>query len=346
MKTKITEIFGIKYPIFLSGMSWISKPELVAAVSNAGGMGILATGVLRADETREYVRRTRELTDKPFGANVTLYFPGADRNADVLIEEKVPLINYSLGKGDQIAKAVHEYGGKIMATVTNEKHALAAQRDGADALIVTGHEAAGHGGLVTSLVLIPSIVDVVKIPVVAAGGFADGRGLAAALVLGAEGIAMGTRFMDTLESPVHENQKKICNELKASDTMYSDRIDGLSARVMASKGAKRLAGKRLNLISALVKSRKIAKLLGFPWLKLAAGILFAGYDKTMQMARLARGFEAFQTATVDGDNETGVLPVGQVAGIIHDTPAAGEIIRRMVEEAAEIQKKISEKLQY
>lgn len=198
MKTRITRLFGIEYPIILSGMSWISVPRLVAAVSNAGGLGILATGILTAEQTREAVREIRKLTKKPFGANIALYFPGAERNAMVLIEEKVPVINYALGKGDRITEGAHAYGGKVIATVTTHRHALAAEKSGADALIVTGHEAAGHGGAVTSLVLIPSIVDAVKIPVIAAGGFADGRGLAAALALGAEGVSMGTRFMNSV----------------------------------------------------------------------------------------------------------------------------------------------------
>ena len=159
MKTRITELFGIDYPILLSGMSWISTPELVAAVANAGGLGILATGVLDAAQTREAVRRTRELTDRPFAANVTLYFPGNRENAKVLIEERVPVVNYSLGKGDWICDGVHAYGGKVIATVTTHKHAVAAVRDGADALIVTGHEAAGHVRPVTRLVLLPSRAD-------------------------------------------------------------------------------------------------------------------------------------------------------------------------------------------
>ncbi|MCP4599285.1 MAG: nitronate monooxygenase [Proteobacteria bacterium] len=129
MKTNITELLNIKYPIVLSGMSWISTPEMVAAVSNAGGLGILATGVLPPEETELAIKRTRSLTKKPFAANVTLYFPGSDLNAQVLINQQVPIINYSLGKGGWIAQAVHEYGGKVIATVTTLKHALAAQKE-------------------------------------------------------------------------------------------------------------------------------------------------------------------------------------------------------------------------
>ena len=173
---------------------------------------IALTEPLPPEKTRRSVELVRELTGKPFAANVTLYFPGSEMNAKILIKEKVPVINYSLGKGGWIADEVHAYGGKVIATVTTLKHALAAQKEGADALIVTGFEAAGHGGAVTSLALIPSIADAVDIPIIAAGGFADGRGLAAALALGAEAISMGTRFMNTRESPVHANQKKMAIE--------------------------------------------------------------------------------------------------------------------------------------
>ncbi|HPG52153.1 MAG TPA: nitronate monooxygenase [Spirochaetota bacterium] len=344
MKTEITRLFGIKYPIVLSGMSWISTPELVAAVANAGGLGILATGILKPEETREYIQRARKLTKNPFGANVTLYFPGAEQNAKVLLEEKVPVVNYSLGKGDWICKAVHAYGGKVIATVTTMKHALAAQKDGADALLVTGHEAAGHGGDVTSLVLIPTLADGVKIPIIAAGGFADGRGLAAALALGADGIAMGTRFMNSKESPVHATQKAKSNEIDAFQTVYTNKVDGLYARVMKSKGSERLMKKRLNLITAAFLSRKIAGIVGMPWLKVAVGIMLMGPKKALQMARMANGFFAFQVGTMDGDNEKGVLPIGQVSGIIHDTPSVKQIIERVVSEAKVAQKKLAAKL--
>lgn len=343
MKTRITDLFKIKYPILLSGMSWISTPELVAAVCNAGGLGILATGILNAEETEEYIRRTRELTKKPFAANVTLYFPGAERNAEIIIKNKVPVVNYALGKGDKITKAVHEYGGKVIATVTTAKHALAAQRDGADALIVTGHEAAGHGGDVTSLVLVPSIADIVDIPVIAAGGFADGRGLAAALALGADGISMGTRLMNTEESPVHHKQKEMTNEKDAYSTFYTNRVDGLPARVMKSKGATRLTKKKLNPFVALIKSRKIAQLLGYKWIKIAVGIMFMGAKRAMQMTRMAIGFEAFQVGTMNGDNEKGVLPLGQITGIIKETLTVKQVLDRTVSEAKKVAKQLSTK---
>ncbi len=340
MKTRITRLFGIEYPIILSGMSWISVPRLVAAVSNAGGLGILATGILTAEQTREAVREIRKLTKKPFGANIALYFPGAERNAMVLIEEKVPVINYALGKGDRITEGAHAYGGKVIATVTTHRHALAAEKSGADALIVTGHEAAGHGGAVTSLVLIPSIVDTVKIPVIAAGGFADGRGLAAALALGAEGVSMGTRFMNSVESPVHEQMKKLSIEKTVYDTIYTPKIDGLPARFMKSEKALKIAKKPLNLITAAYNSREIANSLGFPWMKLAFAILLSGYGKARQMATMANGFKAFKVGTVNGDNEKGVLPLGQVTGIIKDTPKVADIIKRIVSEAKAVKKTV------
>jgi enoyl-[acyl-carrier protein] reductase II len=333
MKTRITELFAVDHPIVLSGMSWISTPELVAAVAEAGGLGILATGVLDADQTRAAIHQTRRLTDRPFAANVTLYFPGNRANAKVLIEEQVPVVNYSLGKGDWIAEAVHAYGGRVVATVTTLKHARAAERDGADALIVTGHEAAGHGGQVTSLVLVPTIADAVSIPVIAAGGFADGRGLAAALALGADGVAMGTRLMNTLESPVHQNAKAVSVERSIADTVYTDRVDGLPGRYVDAAGSRRIMGRRLNPLSALVRSREISKLLGLPWLKLAAGIVFSGYRRSVQMARMAIGFDAFKKGCTDGDVDEGVLPLGQCTGLMEDTPTVAELIGRTVAEA-------------
>ena len=197
MKTRMTELLGIKHPIMLAGMAFVSLPKLVAAVSNAGGIGMLNSVAYTPDQVKGVIRQVKSLTDKPFGVNATLILPNGRENILVALEEKVPILNYALGKGDWIIKAAHEYGGKVLATVAIEKHARRAEMDGADGLVVTGHEAAAHGAEVGTLVLIPSIARQSKLPIIAAGGFCDGRGLAAALVFGADGIFMGIRLMLT-----------------------------------------------------------------------------------------------------------------------------------------------------
>jgi enoyl-[acyl-carrier protein] reductase II len=331
MRTRITESFGITHPIVLSGMSWISVPRLVAAVSNAGGLGILATGVLSPEQTRAAIGEVRALTDRPFGANATLYFPGAKENARVLLDEQVPVINFSMGKGDWIVEQAHAYGGKVVATVTTLKHACSAAEYGTDALLVTGHEAAGHGSDVSSLVLVPLIAREVGVPIIAAGGFADGPALCAALALGADAIAMGSRFMCTVESPVHAGCKQLAEDRGVHDTVYSRRFDGQPCRVLRSPGSDRAIRRGLDLTRALFNSRDIAAMVGAPWLVLASG-----WSNTRQLAHLANAFKAFKIATQQGDVDRGVLPLGQVTGLIHDTPTVAELVERIAVEAAEI----------
>ncbi len=341
MKTRITEMLGIKYPIVLSGMSWISTPKMVAAVSNAGGLGILATGPLSKEQTREVIREVRKLTDKPFGANASLMFPGAAENAKVLLQEQVPVVNFALGKGDWIVKEAHKYGGKVFATVVNLKHAKRAQDFGTDAIIATGQEAAAHGEDVTSLVLIPHLAENLKAPVIAAGGFADGRGLAAALALGAEGVAMGTRLMMTKESPLHENYKNLAEEKEVYDTLFSKRFDGILCRVMKTDAAKKAMKKGLSWPAAFVNSRDIAKLINVPYFKLFLGVLASGYSNAKQLAYMANAFKMMKLATEKGDQNVGVLPVGQVQGLIHDQPTVAELFERIAQEVAQVQQRLA-----
>lgn len=344
MKTRITELLGIRYPVLLSGMSWISVPQMVAAVSNAGGLGILATGPLDVRETRTAVREIRKLTDKPFGANVALMFPGAKENGQALIEEEVPVINFALGKGDWLVKESRRYGGKVLATVVNARHAKRAQEYGVDGIIATGHEAAAHGDALTSMVLIPTLVDALEIPVIAAGGIADGRGLAAALSLGAEGVAMGTRFMTTRESPLHEKYKRLSIEKSGQDTIFSSRFDGIPCRVMKTAAAERAVGKGLDLPAALVNSTEIARQLHLPYFKLFLGTLASGWKNTRQLAFMANAFKAIRIATEEGDEKRGVLPVGQVTGLIRDEPTVAEVMERIIAEARAIQEGLAERL--
>lgn len=344
MKTRITELFGIKYPILLSGMSWISVPKMVAAVSNAGGLGILATGPLSADMTRKAIQEIRSLTDMPFGANASLLLPGARENAKVLLEEKVPVINFALGKGDWLVKAAHAYGGKVIATVVNSRHALRAQDYGSDAVIATGHEAAAHGEALTTFILIPTLVDALKIPVIAAGGIGDGRGLAAALALGADGVAMGTRLMTTKESPLHNVYKRLSVEKEATDTIFSDRFDGLLCRIMKTDAAERAVKRGFDLPAAFINSREIARQIHAPYWKLFMGVMASGWKNAKGLAFMANAFKALRLATEDGDTTEGVLPAGQVTGLIKDEPTVAELFERVIAEAKEVRQKMDEKI--
>ncbi|MBL4607605.1 MAG: nitronate monooxygenase [Pseudomonadales bacterium] len=341
MQTRFTELFGIKHPVVLPGMSMVSVPKLVAAVSNAGGLGILATGPLSSDETLQCIREIRALTDKPFGIGVTLMMPGAKENAEVGLQEEVPVINFSLGKGDWIVKRAHAYGGKVIATVVNEKHALAAQRYGVDAILATGHEAAAHGGPVTSLVLVPTLADTVDIPVIGTGGFADGRGLIAALALGAEGIAMGSRFSISQESPIHENTKRTVLSKSIEDTLYTSKFDGMDCRVMKSERALQISKRPINLVRALKNSFQLAEQLRMHWIKLFLGALIMGPKTLIQLARAANATEALDLAIKQGDCENGVHLIGQVQGRIHDIPTVAEIMDRVMKESEEVQAKLN-----
>jgi enoyl-[acyl-carrier protein] reductase II len=339
MKTRITELLNIEHPIILSGMSWISTPDLVASVSNAGGLGILATGVLDAEQTRKAIREIREKTDKPFGANASLLFPGAAQNAAVCLEEKIPVINFSLGKGDWIVGQANEYGGKVIATVTNSRHAKRAQEYGCHAVIATGNEAAAHGEPPTTFCLIPSMADVLDIPIIAAGGVGDGRGLAAAMALGAEGVAMGTRLMSTTESPLHQNYKELSLQKDVYDTLFSKRFDGMWCRVLDTPGARKSIKQGifpLGYVKALYNSKFIADMMKLPYFKLFIGVLASGWGNARQLAYMANAFRSIREATEDGDLEKGVLPVGQVTGLLHDIPSVQEVLERTVSEAERI----------
>ena len=332
MKTAITELLNIEKPLILPGMSWISTPELVAAVSNAGGLGILATGPLSQAETRAAIAKIRQLTDKPFGVGVTLMMPGAKANAKVALDAQVPVINFSLGKGDWLVQEAKKYGGKVIATVVTQKHALAAQRSGVDALLVTGHEAAAHGGAVTSLCLVPSIADIVDIPIIAAGGFADGRGLAAALSLGADAVAMGSRFATSAESPLHQNVKTTVVAKDVEQTIYSKNFDGLYARVMKTPAAEQATKKPMNFFMAVVKSFKAAKMVDMPLWKLLAGLL-SQFDKIRMLSLFGAATEKLEAATIKGDLDNGVQFIGQSQGVINDIESVEKIASRVMTEA-------------
>lgn len=333
MKTRITELLGIQHPVLCPGMTYVSNAELVAAVGNAGGLGILAVGHLSPEQTRAEIARTRELTSRPFGVGAALIMPGAKANAEIAIEERVPLINFSLGKGDWICERVHAYGGRVLATVVNRKHALSAERMGVDGLMVTGHEAAAHGGDVTSLVLIPSIRSVTTLPIVAAGGFATGGALVAALALGADAVAMGTRFLATRESTVHESTKKAVVAKDESDTLYTANFDGMPSRIMKTPHAESVARRKLDGASAALGALTAAREMGMPLGRVFADVSKLGAKQALGMAHFGAATLAIKRAIVDGDLERGVQLIGQAQGHVVDVPTCAELMSRILAEA-------------
>ena len=338
--TRMTELFGIKYPIMLAGMNWITDPKLVSAVCNAGGLGIFATARCTPEETRQNIREIRGLTDKPFGINQMLTFPTANETIKVAIEEKVPVLNYTLGK-PWFINEVHAYGGKVLGTTATVRHAVRAEQLGCDAVVVTGYEAAAHGDVATSLVLLSIVTKRLKVPVIAAGGFYDGRGLAAALALGADGISMGTRFMITQESVVHKNFKQLVLESTEQDTLYSDVFDGMLARVLKNHATEVMMKGGFPLFKAIQGALGVKRLLNLSlgqFIRLSFNMMKTGEESEESMSLLAQGREAAgftraMKAIYDGDLDGGMLYAGQDVGGIDDIPSAKELIDRTVDEA-------------
>lgn len=336
VSTRITSLFKCRYPVVLPGMSWISTPELVAAVSNAGGVGILATGPLNADETRQSIHKIRSLTDKSFGIGATLLMPGAADNAKVALEEEVPIVNVSLGKAEWIANGLSKYGGRMLATVTNQKHAQAALDAGADAFMVTGHEAAAHGGDVTSLVLVPSLSkDFPDVPLIAAGGFANGRGLHAALSLGADAVAMGSRMAVSQESPLAQATKEAIVKASEHDTIYGKNFDGIPARVLQTPMADQVMQRRPWFPVVLYRAFAAAQQMNIPLWKILPGLL-TQWDRMFAVAQFGAAMDAIMAATIEGDMKRGVQFVGQCQGMIHDVPTVDELVQRIMVEARQV----------
>ena len=348
MKTRMTELFGIKHPIMLCGMNWLTTPKLAAAVSNAGGLGVLACSQYTPERMKEVIKELRELTDKPFGINLTLGM-GTIALVQTAIEEKVPVFNYALGRPPEITavmEAVHGYGGKVVGTVALARHAMRSEQLGSDMLTVTGYEAASHSGNVGALVLIPAVTSAVKIPCIGAGGYADGKSLAAALALGAEGIAMGTRLAATQEAEVADSLRETWLKSTEEDTVIDPTFDGINCRVLRNKAADDMLKKRslawVDAMSAGLYMRRQLK-LSYPELIRTANNLRrmpmgigAGQRGLGSAMRFAVGSRLFARATVDGDIENGLLMMGQTVGRINDIPTVTEVIERTVAEAEEI----------
>lgn len=335
MRTRITELFGIKYPILLAGMNWGTKPELVSAVSNAGGLGMLAAAAYNKEGLKEAIARIRSLTDKPFAVNLTLALPGAKELVETVLDARVPVINYALGRATEIIKTTHGYGGKVIATTAMVKHALYSERDGADAVVCTGYEAAAHSGNVGGVVLIPTMASKLKVPVIATGGFCDGRGLIAALALGAEGISMGSRFALTTECTVHEYYKQKLMTASEEDTIISIRFDGVNCRVLRTEKSEGIVRRRFPLIESLSQARRLKRDLNLSWWK--------AMHSTGKMV-MAAGLVEIQKGLEEGDGENGLFLAGQGCGRLRDILPVAELMQRIVSEAEQIAEETRKKV--
>ncbi len=343
IKTPMTELFDCKYPIMLAGMNWITTPKLVAAVCNAGGLGIFATARCTPEEARKNIRQIREMTDKPFGINQILNMgPIAKETIEVAVEEKVPVINYTLGKPWFIDK-VHAYGGKVLGTTATVKHAIKAQELGCDAIVITGLEAAAHGEEATTLVLLPIVASKVKIPIISAGGYQNGCGLIAALALGASGISMGTRFAMTEESPVHHNFKQYCLKASENDTLRSNRFDGLPSRMLKTPVTERLAKSSFPLVEAMRGAIMVKQMLNLSWGQFVGmSIKMVSAEEShplwVQARQAASSYRAIK-GIYDGDMKEGIFIAGQVIGACDDLPPVKVLVDRIMLEAEDFIKK-------
>ncbi|MFN3694306.1 MAG: NAD(P)H-dependent flavin oxidoreductase [Ignavibacterium sp.] len=299
-KTKITELFGIEYPLIQAGMVWVSGWKLASAVSNCGGLGLIGSGSMKPDLLREHIRKCKAATDKPFGVNIPLLRGDADELVNVTIEEGVKIVFTSAGHPKKFAQQLKDNGIKIIHVVPNIKYGLKAQEAGCDAVVGEGVEAGGHNGAdqITTFALIPQLVDALEIPVIAAGGIVDGRGIVAALALGAEGVQIGTRFAATVESSAHENYKRKIVEAGDTDTVLALKKIGL-VRIIKNDFALRA----IKAEEECWDEFKLKELLGNK--RERAGIF-------------------------EGDENEGELEAGQGAGLIKDIPTVKELMERLV----------------
>ncbi len=300
----VCEILGTRYPIIQGAMARIAECNLAAAVSNGGGLGIIASGGESADWLRQQIQKTREMTDQPFGVNLMLLAPNVEELIEVICEERVPVVTTGAGNPGKYIAKMKEHGIKVVPVVANVALAMRVERAGADAVVAEGTEAGGHIGETTTMALVPQIADAVKIPVIAAGGIADGRGVAAAYMLGAKGIQVGTRFLVAKECIVAQGYKDAILKAKDSSTVATGRSTGHPVRVIKNKLAR-------EILSLEKKNEDVEKIN-----ELCTGTLAA--------------------AVRDGDADHGNIMSGQIAGLVKKEQSAAEIIQEMFKEAEEI----------
>lgn len=341
MDTRLTELVGVRHPIVQTGMGWVAGPRLVSATANAGALGILASATMTPHQLRSAVREVRSRTDAPFGVNLRADAADAEERVRIIIEEKVRVASFALAPTRELIARLKDAGVVVIPSVGARRHAEKVAVWGADAVVVQGGEGGGHTASVGTAVLLPQVVDAVDIPVVAAGGFFDGRGLVAALAYGAAGIAMGTRFLLTSDSTVPDPVKARYLAASVTDVTVTTAVDGLPHRMLRSELVASLerSGRVAALTRALRHAAAFRRLSGLSWARMVRDGLAMKHGKELtwsQVLLAANTPMLLKASMVDGRTDGGVMASGQVAGVIDDLPSCAELVERVMAEAAEV----------
>ncbi|MCB5181334.1 NAD(P)H-dependent flavin oxidoreductase [Streptomyces antimicrobicus] len=339
METALTRLVGCEHPVVQTGMGWVAGPRLVSAAVNAGALGILASATMTLEQLRSAVREVRSRTDgRPFGVNLRADAGDADLRAALIVEEGVRVASFALAPSRELIARLKDAGVVVVPSVGARRHAEKVAAWGADAVIVQGGEGGGHTGEVATTVLLPQVVDAVDIPVVAAGGFHDGRGLVAALAYGAAGVAMGTRFLLTSDSTVPDAVKARYLAATVKDVTVTDAVDGLPHRMLRTELVESLerAGRAAGLLRAVRHAAGFRKLSGLSWAQLVRDGLAMKHGKDLtwgQVLLAANTPMLLKASMVEGRTDLGVMASGQVAGVIEDLPSCAELVARVMAEA-------------
>ncbi|MGW2522931.1 NAD(P)H-dependent flavin oxidoreductase [Streptomyces sp. NPDC001617] len=345
MDTALTRLVGVRHPIVQTGMGWVAGPRLVAATANAGALGILASATMTTDRLREAIREVRSRTDAPFGVNLRADAVDAADRVRIMVEEGVRVASFALAPSPELIAGLKEAGVVVIPSIGARRHAEKVAAWGADAVIVQGGEGGGHTGEVATTVLLPQVVDAVGIPVVAAGGFFDGRGLVAALAYGAAGVAMGTRFLLTSDSTVPDAVKARYLTATVKDVTVTTAVDGLPHRMLRTElvSALQHSGRAKTLFQAVRRAAGFRKLSGLTWPQMVRDGLALKHGKELSWSQVLLAANTpmlLKSAMVDGRTDLGVMASGQVAGVIDDLPSCAELVERIMKEAEETLKSL------
>lgn len=338
LRTALCDLVGIEFPIVQTGMGYVAGAKLASATANAGGLGIIASATMDLRQLADAIAETRERTARPFGVNLRSDAPDISERADLMVKQGVRVASFAMAPSEKLLKRFKDAGLVCIPSIGAKRHAEKVAAWGADAVIVQGAEAGGHVGEVATTVLLPQVVDAVDIPVVAAGGFYDGRGLVAALAYGAAGIAMGTRFLLTRDSPVPDAIKRLYLDAKVTDTVVTTRVDGWAHRVLRTPFIERLlrTGALTSLPRALANAVRFQRMSGARWSDLMREALAMRRSQELSWSQTLMAANTpmlLHASMVKGDLRSGVMAGGQVAGLIDDLPSCKELIERIVREA-------------